>query len=382
MRKDQALQQIRKVVREPYSLVAHWKEEKKLKVAGYYPMDFPEELYYASGFVPLAIFGSGGSITRADEYLQGFSDSLARGLLHQCLSGDLDFLDVLVITHLDDTTRVLSSICKRNLPVSYYQDFLPPKRWDTVLARRFLIEELKRLKRDLEAFCQFEITEEALNASFKIYNKDRSLLREINRLRLVYPSLLSNRDFFDTVRASMVMPKEGHVHLMEQLVKTLKDEVADGKGKGVNNSPIPILLTGLGCESPQVYDLIDETNALVVADDLVVGSRYFENDIPLGTDPIQRMADRLLSQPPSPYFISQKTREEFLWNRLQAHKAKGIVFLQLKQCETFNYDYPNLRDFFEKKGIPIALIETDLPMSSLGQIRTRLEAFFEIIGGI
>jgi len=381
MTKMEVLERIRRIAKEPYASALHWKKAEKRRVLGYYPMDFPEELFYAAGFVPFAVFGSNLPPTRADAHLQSFADSLARSFLHHGLAGDLDLLDGLVITHIDDTTRVLSSICRDNWQVPFFEDYLPPKRTDTSLARPYFIDEIQRLRGQLEASCRSSITEEALDSAIELCDRDRSLLREINKLRLQSPSLISNRDFFDAVKTSVLMPKEDHIDLMEDLLQGMQQKTA-GKGATPQDPLLPILLTGYVCEPSDIYDLIDGMNGLIVADDLVSGSRYFERDVPQGKDPIERIVDRLIGLPPSPFFLSPASREAFLWDRLRQGGAKGVVFVQLKFCETYNYDYPNLRDFFRKKGIPTLLIETDLGMTTVSQIHTNLETFFEMIRGI
>ena len=57
----------------------------------------------------------------------------------------------------------------------------------------------------------------------------------------------------------------------------------------------------------------------------------------------------------------------------------SLIFVELKFCETYNYDYPNLRDFFRKKHIPTVFIETELQMASAEQARTYLQTFFEML---
>jgi len=59
----------------------------------------------------------------------------------------------------------------------------------------------------------------------------------------------------------------------------------------------------------------------------------------------------------------------------------GLIFLHLKFCEPENYDYNDMREGLNSAGIPNLRLETEFTNPSLGQIRTRLEAFIEMIGG-
>jgi benzoyl-CoA reductase subunit C len=382
MTKTEILRKIREIAEEPYNSASAWKRDKGYQIVGYYPADFPEELFYAAGFIPFPVFGSNYPPVRADAHLPSFADSLAKSFLHHGLAGDLNFLDALVIPHIDDTTRVIASICKDNWSVPFYQDFIPPKRLDTPLAKSYLIAELQRLREEIEENSGRKITDDALRSAIALYNRNRFLLREINLCRLRHPSVLSNRDFYDIVKVSMLMPKEEHLLLVEKLYHDIANFVSRNKDTRPEDMKTPIVLSGYICEPSQIYDLIDSLQGLIVGDDLVSGSRYFKNDTRENSNPMECIADRLLMQPPSPFFLTPTRREDFLWSLCEEHQAKGVVFLQVKFSETLNYDYPNLRDFFSKRGIPTVLIETDLCTSPGGQIRTYLETFFELIRGI
>ena len=382
MTKVEILRKIREIVEEPYNSAAAWKRNKGYRIVGYYPADFPEELFYAAGFIPFPIFGSTYPPVRADAHLPSFADSLAKSFLHHGLAGDLNFLDALVIPHIDDTTRVIASICKDNWSVPFYQDFIPPKRLDTPLAKSYLIEELHRLREGLEENSGRKITDDALRSAIALYNRNRCLLREINLCRLRHPSVLSNRDFYDIVKASMLMPKEEHLLLVEKLYQDIASFMSPNNDMRYEDKKTPIVLAGYICEPNQIFDHIDSLQGLIVGDDLVSGLRYYKNKTREDSNPMECIADRLLNQPPSPFFITPTRREDFLWSLCEEHQAKGVIYIQVKFSETLNYDYPNLRDFFSKHGIPTVLIETDLCTSPAGQIRTYLETFFELIRGI
>ena len=59
-----------------------------------------------------------------------------------------------------------------------------------------------------------------------------------------------------------------------------------------------------------------------------------------------------------------------------------MIFLHLKYYEPENYDYYDNAQTLEKAGIPTIRIETEFGTTSLGQIRTRVQAFLEMVGGI
>ncbi|MGI6206173.1 MAG: acyl-CoA dehydratase activase [Anaerovoracaceae bacterium] len=60
--------------------------------------------------------------------------------------------------------------------------------------------------------------------------------------------------------------------------------------------------------------------------------------------------------------------------KADVHKADGILYNTMKFCDMYSYEYAYLNS---RKDLPILKIETDGTDQSAGQIRTRLEAFFE-----
>jgi benzoyl-CoA reductase/2-hydroxyglutaryl-CoA dehydratase subunit BcrC/BadD/HgdB len=70
---------------------------------------------------------------------------------------------------------------------------------------------------------------------------------------------------------------------------------------------------------------------------------------------------------------------ETLLKEVQESGAKGIIFLLYKYCETYFFDYPDLKQALESKGIPTLLLEVEDPSYSIGQVEVRIQAFVEML---
>lgn len=68
-----------------------------------------------------------------------------------------------------------------------------------------------------------------------------------------------------------------------------------------------------------------------------------------------------------------------LIERVQQAKADGVVFLITKFCDPFAFDYAHLHEQLEKAGIPSLMIEVEQHLPAPEQMRTRLEAFVEVL---
>ena len=60
-------------------------------------------------------------------------------------------------------------------------------------------------------------------------------------------------------------------------------------------------------------------------------------------------------------------------------KVDGIISITLHSCNPFAIETENIKRVCEKCGIPLLHIETDFTEGDAGQIRTRIEAYLEMI---
>jgi len=75
---------------------------------------------------------------------------------------------------------------------------------------------------------------------------------------------------------------------MNETLKAVRDSVRVSKGEG----SLPIILTGITCDPPEIFDLFDEIKLNVVADTLVTGSRYLEGIVDEAKDSLDALTER------------------------------------------------------------------------------------------
>jgi hypothetical protein len=73
-----------------------------------------------------------------------------------------------------------------------------------------------------------------------------------------------------------------------------------------------------------------------------------------------------------------KIAEEVL-AEAQACKAKGVIGYTMKFCDPYLARLPEIRNVLREAGLPLLLLEGDCVMRSMGQQRTRIEAFAEML---
>jgi len=364
--------QIKAACKEPYEKAAGWKAKNANKVIGWFHYDTPEEIIHASGSLPLAILGSTKPLGRSDAHIQSFICSLVRSTMEMGLDGSLSWLDGIVFPQVCDSAQNLAGVWEKNCPTRYVDSLFWPKTVSRPSARPYTVAEIRRFRQSLETYLGRRIEDEQIRASIRLYNKTKGLLRRI----AAQTSKLGVREKYEILKAALLMPKEEFNPLAEELLRLLE------KRPEVAQQRIPIVVSGILWEPPEVLDLFDTLGAAIVADDFTTGTRYFAADASDSGDPIEALAEYHLNRIPfSCYHYAGNARADFLKEQVRRTSAKGVVFLDIKFCDPEDYDFPDQAAALKKIGVQSIHLESEYQTTSLGQIRTRLEAFLEMVGG-
>lgn len=373
----EVLEVIKRAYANPDRQVQEWKQRTGGKAIGFLLTEVPEELIHAAGFFPFGICGGSVRMDRAEAHLQSWACSYVRNSLALALNGKLDFLDGLIVPLTCDSTRMVSGIWKHNRPLSYMDSYRLPKQVERPSAKKYLLGELERIKRGFGDYRGNEISDEELKRSIRLYNSNRKLLRKLFNLHERNPDVISNKDLYTVLGASMVIEREKLNSLLSELVKTLEEKTKESVKK------TKLYLSGTFINPMEVLDCLDESGGVVVGDDLKNGFRYIEADVAeADASLLDSLAIRQLEKIPfAGYDVPSNPRRHNLVKAAQQKKAQGVLFLHLKYCEPENYDYYDNLQALEQAGIPSLRIETEFGDTSPGQLQTRIHAFMEMVGG-
>ncbi len=325
---------------------------------GYLCTYTPKELIEAAGFTPIRIFAGNDQISLASAHIQSYACSQSRGSLEKALKGKLD-LHAVVFTRCCDTLMRLADIWERNTSMKVYNlEF--PTRIDEK-SREYYIRELKDFVEVLKEWGG-EITLESVKESLANYTELEMKLRKLFDIKPDY---------------------ELAVRVQEMNVREL-NKLVDDRLEHVEGQPErpKVLITGSVCPFVDVYKLF-ENAGFAIKDDMCTGSRFFTFNTPWREirsmdDALEFIAERYFNKSPCPTkHFHRDYRFEYLLNL--AEDCDGVVFLLLKFCEPHFYDYPQLKEELEKRGKKVLLLELEFPIASYEQLRTRIEAFYEVI---
>jgi benzoyl-CoA reductase/2-hydroxyglutaryl-CoA dehydratase subunit BcrC/BadD/HgdB len=328
----------------------------------------PEELFHAAGFTPVYVFATAEDRGYARAHLPGFTCWVAGSALDQALAGELDDLAGMVLAQTCDTMQGLTDLWQRSVAQTPLFHFGMPARLDGSVPRDFLLAELQNLREKVAAWIGRTISDDDLQTSIALYNRTRTLVRDLYGRAVA----LDPRESYGIVRDAFRQPKE-----------TFNAEARDRIQKASPLLPLssflPLLLSGPSLADPVLFEVLAEVGARVVGDLFDLGERYFVLDAAEDGDPLEALADRLLALVPTPTkHPSVRPRADHLLSLVEERGARGVVFARFKFCDPHGFDYARMVRALDDAGVPHLLVELE-QASQAGQLRTRVEAFVEML---
>jgi len=343
---------------------------------GFFCPYVPEELIYAAGCHPFRLVGAPIKISHAHAHLPPYCCHLVKSSLESLLQGELDFLRGVVFTHSCDSMLGLSEIWALQGRISLHFNLAIPAHLDSERSRPYLKAEIERFGDFLDRHFQ-KITPQTLKTSIRLFNHIREFQKELYHRRGQNASQPFGKDFAGIIQAGSLMDRFRYLELLDQLLEALKKE------SGGNPDRVPIYVTGNMTHSDAWFSLIEESGALIVRDDLCSGARTFRLRVREDMDPIEALTDRYFNSYFCPAkYMGAQAHVDTLLKDVQDSDVKGVIFLLYKYCENHFFDYPDLRNALESKGIPTLLLEVEDPSSSIGQLKIRIQAFIEMLSPI
>ncbi|MDY6845162.1 MAG: 2-hydroxyacyl-CoA dehydratase family protein [Thermodesulfobacteriota bacterium] len=357
------------------------------KVIGYFCIFPPLEMITALDMVPYRILGDiSEPITKADSCLPTVVCPFIRSCLDLGLKEHYDFLDGIVWAHSCDVGEKTALIWKTYLEPFYFHYIDLPHT-----THGFSVQEHKaqiiEFKETLESFAGVKLTQERLRDAIQAHNKQRSLVRELYELRKSTPPLISGVETLETLRALMSIPvDEGNV-LLEHILSEVRNR------KNTPHEGVRLLVWGSIIDNSSLIEMIEELGANIVMDDTCVGSRAYFADVEHASDSLDSLAHHYLVDIKCPrtfrglehnatkkdYFTDLESRFGYLRDYAREWDTKGVILQSLKYCDIHGYEVPGLKDYFDSVGLPSIYIEHDYNQAALAPLRTRIQAFLEII---
>jgi benzoyl-CoA reductase subunit C len=165
------------------------------------------------------------------------------------------------------------------------------------------------------------------------------------------------------------------------LLKELLDEISQAEGK--TDYRARLMITGGILDNPEYIKVIEDVGGLVVTDSLCFGSRTMWKDVDeRESDPMAALARYYVADRPScPRMFGEQPRgSEFVRDMVREFRVDGVIGERLIFCDQWLVEHFMQGKDFEEAGIPFLELDREYVLSGMGQLRTRVQAFLEIMG--
>ena len=352
------------------------------KVIGYLSALCPVEILTAAGVVPIRLKGNvSEAVTKADAYMETMICPFVRNVFDAALKGKYGYLDGMVLSHQCDSIDRTFDVWSYNLGFPYWHFINYPHVTDDP-SIEFTNEILRIFIRTLEKLTGRSISNQALAEAVRAHNENRKVMRELYSLRKEDVPRISGAEMMKVLIAATSLPVDESTALIQNVIKEVEKRTPSSSGKTAR-----IMLIGDQIDDVAIVNAIEGGDAFLVMDDLSTGSKMYWGDVDVTEDPVQGITERYLKKLKFPTtFVEGNTYAETLEARfghmrqyIKDFNVNGAILFIYKYCDPYGFEVPAIKSFIESAGTPVLYIEDEYSTSSLGRVKTRIEAFLEMI---
>ena len=359
---------------QPRSRKEYIREQKKKfgrRIFGVFPAQYPKEILWAMNVLPVEIWDPPLEVSHANAHLQPYICSVVRFGLELILEGHCDGVDGFLFPHTCDSIQNLASIVNDYLGLKkpcYF--FYHPKAPYRASSRDYYLKQMKNLASALEKQLG-PLNLDELKCRVRQSQEIFSLIRAIYDRRAGAKLRSTNEEFYRVLRQGEFLHPDDFLPLLSEFAETSRGEPKKG--------PV-VIMNGVLPNPPEILSLLDELGVRIGDDDLLSCSRRLHAKPGSNEDPFEALADGYFAMPPCSTKNSPvEERLKHLVQKTERSGAKGVIFYTLKFCEPELFDIPQLVEGLKSKGVATLVMDTELNQGVSGQMRTRVEAFVEMI---
>lgn len=264
-----------------------------------------------------------------------------------------------------------------------------PRIKDSVQALKFWNDEIKLMKSNIEKLTGNKITPKNLKAAILQTQRATKAFRRLQDLRRGNPVIMG-RDAMLVNQTYMWDDIARWTEKTEALCDELERRVQRKEWVCSPDTP-RVMLTGTPMFWPdnwKVPTLIEEGNpsGVLVADELCSSERLLYD--PVGVDEwsmddmLNAIGERYLMASTCPCFTSNDGNEDrinWLLNKVKEWNVQGVIYYVVRGCMLYAMEYTRVKRVLDRANIPVYYLDTEYTREDVGQLKTRVEAFLEML---
>jgi benzoyl-CoA reductase/2-hydroxyglutaryl-CoA dehydratase subunit BcrC/BadD/HgdB len=243
--------------------------------------------------------------------------------------------------------------------------------------------EVLRFKAKVEEVTGKSVSAPRLREAIRLVNDRRRVLQRLNRLRAASPVPISGRDVLLVNQIGFYDDPVRFTENIGKLCDELEEQVKAGKGIVPKETP-RLMLSGCPMAVPnwKLPFIVESSGAVIVGEESCIGTRNIRDLV----DESGQSMDELLNAIVDRYmridcacFTPNTERMDNIVKMAKDLDVNGVIHYGLSFCQPYAIEAFKVEKALKAANIPMLSIETDYSMEDVEQLKTRVEAFAEMI---
>jgi len=355
------------------------KEEGK-KIVGTLCLYVPDELIYACGADRVILCGGRSApIEAAEQYLPRnicplIKSSFGSVIDQKCSKTKscphFGLVDLIVAEATCDGKKKMYELLNQYIP-THVMDL--PQKPENQNALEYYIKELESLKDLLEKLTGNKITDAKLKNEIKSANETRKLLHALYELRKRDSPPIRGTEILRVLQQMHFLSPDEFRKNLVLLLDELKLEKRECSGPRIMISGCPMAAGNM-----KVPEIIENRGGMIVVEESCTGTRAFWDLVDENKEPLKALAERYLKIPCACMSPNDRRIGQII-ELVRDFNVGGVVYYTLQFCHGYNIEKYRVAEALKKSGIPLLSIETDYSAADTEQIKTRVDAFLEML---
>ncbi|MBG0775833.1 MAG: 2-hydroxyacyl-CoA dehydratase [Desulfovibrionaceae bacterium] len=243
--------------------------------------------------------------------------------------------------------------------------------------------EVLRYKDEMERLTGRTITAESLARSIRIVNDRRRVLQRLNALRAADPAPISGRDALLVNQVAFYDDPVRFTQSINALCDQMEQRIAAGEGVAPAHAP-RLLLAGCPMAVPnwKLPYVVESSGAVIVGEESCIGTRNTRDLVDESGQSLDEMIEAIVDRYmriDCACFTPNAERMDNVAALAKAQNADGVIQYSLLFCQPYEHEAIKVGKRLDAEQIPSLAIATDYSMEDVEQLKTRVEAFVEML---
>lgn len=344
------------------------------KVIGYVSTAVPRELITAAGLFPLLITGDPTRVTTlGDTWMEAQFDPMARSIFDAAVSGELAFLDLLIVPRVADSflrlylylREIERTGAAQGLPKLQLFDLLQTRHYSS---GAYNLDRVRELQAVLDSISGKAASPADLGAAVAIANEGRALIRQLTGRRQAQPSTVSGSQALQLIGAANFLRTEAFVSQLPAAIATAETRAPSAATR------LRLIVAGNAQDTAVLSQLLESQGFDVVGDYHWLGDVEARVDIATNIDPWLAVTEHYHQESLTSRRFPHRPEE--LVHYARTTHADGVLFYLFAAEEALTWDTPGQVAALNAAGIAtVVLVDQPYLPAATPEVLEQLSRF-------